>query len=61
MNVDGKYFFYRKMFSKMKKMKITRFEFYIGLREEFFLANYRYKLIIEFDFKRVLCHPEIML
>lgn len=60
MNVNGKYFFYRKMFSKMKFcLKITRFLFYIGLREEKFLANYI--LIIKIDFKRVLCHPEIMI
>lgn len=42
-------------------MKIMRFEFYIGLREEFFLVNYWYKLIIEFDFKCVFCYLEIML
>lgn len=40
MNVDDQYFFYRKMFSKMKFcLKITRFEFYIGLREEIFFSK----------------------
>lgn len=60
MNVNGKYFFYRKMFLKMKIcLKIMRFVFYIGLREEKFLVNYI--LIIKIDFKCVFCYLEIMI
>lgn len=63
MNVDDQYFFLSKNVLKNEVLfenhEVCVLHWIKG--GNFFLANYRYILIIKFDFKRVLCRPEIML